>query len=119
MAAALAMAQPDLRRLALGLAALGPVADAATRAIIRVGGEAAYTNARATAAVDTGYMRSTVYVKYDADGLGFELGATAKYTQYVEYGTAHMAPQPFLTPAFDQAVQISEFAINTMLTRLL
>jgi HK97 gp10 family phage protein len=116
---AVALMQPDLRRLAEGLAALGPVAHAATRAIIRVGGEAAYTNAKATAAVRTGYMRSTVYVKYDSDGLGFELGALAPYSGFVEYGTSHMPPQPFLVPAFDQAVQISEFAINTMLTRLL
>jgi HK97 gp10 family phage protein len=116
---AVMLGQPDLRRLAMGLAALGPVAHAATRAIIRVGGQSAYTNAKAMAAVRTGHMRSTVYVKYDSDGLGFELGALAPYTQFVEYGTSRMPPQPFLVPAFDQSVQISEFAINAMLTRLL
>lgn len=115
----LPLQQPDLRRLAMGLAAFGPVAHAATRAIIRVGGENAYTNAKAMAAVDTGYMRSTVFVRYDPDGLGFELGATASYAPHVEFGTAHMPPQPFIAPAFEQSVQISEFAINAMLRRLL
>lgn len=115
----LLIGQPDLRRLALGLAELGPVAHAATRAIIRIGGETAYTDAKARAAVRTGYMRSTVYVEYDGDGLGFELGATADYAEFVEYGTAHMSPQPFIAPAFEQSVRVSEFAINTMLSRLL
>lgn len=111
--------QPELRRLALALAALGPIADAATRAIVRTGGETAYTDARARAAVRTGYMKSTVYVRYDADGLGFELGATADYTPHVEFGTVKMPPQPFIVPAFEQSVQVSQFAINIMLTRLL
>ena len=116
---ALLVGQPDLRRLALALAEVGPVAEAAVRAIIRIGGRTAYTDARARAPVRTGYMQSTVYVKYDTDGLGFELGATADYTAFVEYGTVHMSPQPFIVPAFEQSVQVSEFAINTMLARLL
>lgn len=111
--------QPDLRRLAEGLAALGPVAHAMVREVIRIGGEAAYSNAKASAPVLTGYMKSTVFVKYDSDGLGFELGATAYYTEFVEYGTSVTPPQPFITPAFEQSVRISEFAINTMMARLL
>jgi HK97 gp10 family phage protein len=114
-----AITQPDLRRLALGLAEFGPVAHAATRAIVRVAGQATYTNAKAAAPVLTGYLRSTVFVEYDSDGLGFSAGATADYFEFVENGTATRAPNPFVRPAFEQAVQISEFAINTMLSRLL
>lgn len=111
--------QPDLRRLAQGLASFGPVAHAATRAIIRIAGEATYTNSKAAAPVLTGHLKSTVFVKYDDDGLGFSAGATADYFEFVENGTATRAPNPFVRPAFEQAVQISEFAINTMLNRLL
>jgi HK97 gp10 family phage protein len=111
--------QPDLRRLAMGLASFGPVAHAATRAIIKIGGDTAYADAKARAPRRTGHLISTVYVRYDNDGLGFELGATADYAPYVEDGTAHMAPQPFIRPAFEQSVQVSEFAINVMLARLL
>lgn len=116
---AVALTQPGLRRLAEGLAAFGPVAHAATRAIIRVGGETAYGAARANAPVLTGFLQSTVYVKYDNDGLGFELGATARYAEFVEDGTSTRPPRPFIRPAFEQSVQVSEFAINTMLARLL
>lgn len=114
-----AISQPDLHRLALSLASLGPVAHAMVRSIIRIGGEATYTNAKAASPVLTGYLRSTVFVEYDDDGLGFSAGATADYFEFVEEGTATRPPQPFVRPAFEQAVQISEFAINTMLNRLL
>lgn len=111
--------QPDLRRLAMGLAAFGPVAHAATRAIIRVAGQETYANAYAASPVLTGYLKSTVFVAYDSDGLGFSAGATARYFEFVEDGTATRPPRPFVRPAFDQAVRVSEFAINVMLNRLL
>jgi HK97 gp10 family phage protein len=113
------LVQPELQRLAVSLASLGPIAHATTRAIIRIAGEATYTNARAECPVLTGYLKSTVFVDYDSDGLGFSAGATASYYPFVEEGTATRPPRPFVRPAFEQAVQISEFAINTMLDRLL
>lgn len=69
----------ELRHLAVALADAGPFAEATARAIIRVGGEAAYRNSREAAPVKTGYLRSTIYVEYDNDGLGYEVGATADY----------------------------------------
>ena len=51
--------------------------------------------------VDTGYLRSTVFVQENGDDV--EIGFEAPYASYVEFGTYKMAAQPFLRPAFDEA----------------
>lgn len=51
--------------------------------------------------VDTGFLRSTVFVQ--ESGQDVEIGFSAPYASYVEFGTYKMAAQPFLRPAFDEA----------------
>jgi HK97 gp10 family phage protein len=51
--------------------------------------------------VDTGFLRSTVFVQ--EVGNDVEIGFSAEYASYVEFGTYKMAAQPFLRPAFDEA----------------
>lgn len=51
--------------------------------------------------VDTGYLRSTVFVTKNGDDV--EVGFEAPYASYVEFGTYKMAAQPFLRPALDNA----------------
>lgn len=51
--------------------------------------------------VDTGFLRSTVFVQEAGDDV--EIGFSAEYASYVEFGTYKMAAQPFLRPAFDEA----------------
>ncbi len=51
--------------------------------------------------VDTGFLRSTVFVQEAGDDV--EIGFSAPYASYVEFGTYKMAAQPFLRPAFDEA----------------
>ncbi len=51
--------------------------------------------------VDTGYLRSTVFVKEEGDDV--LIGFDAPYASYVEFGTYKMAAQPFLRPALDNA----------------
>lgn len=59
------------------------------------------TQAENNCPVDTGFLRSTVFVREDGDDvvIGFE----APYASYVEFGTYKMAAQPYLRPAFDEA----------------
>lgn len=57
--------------------------------------------AEAGCPVDTGYLRSTVFVR--ENGNDVEVGFSAEYASYVEFGTYKMAAQPFLRPAFDIA----------------
>jgi len=49
--------------------------------------------------VDTGFLRSTVFVQKTGDDV--EIGFNARYASYVEFGTYKMAAQPFLRPALD------------------
>ncbi len=56
------------------------------------------------APVDTGNLVSSISMDTDSDGLGVEVGPTAAYGGYVEYGTSRMSPQPYLGPAFDRNV---------------
>ena len=51
--------------------------------------------------VDTGYLKSTVFVTKSGDDV--EVGFEAPYASYVEFGTYKMAAQPFLRPALDNA----------------
>lgn len=59
-------------------------------------------DAKTAAPVDTGFLRSTIGMTVDPDGLGMEAGPTAAYGGYVEHGTSRMAPQPFMGPSFDR-----------------
>jgi HK97 gp10 family phage protein len=51
--------------------------------------------------VDTGFLQSTIYHNVDPASLTLELGATADYASYVEFGTRRMAAEPYIRPAFD------------------
>lgn len=81
-------------------------------------------HAKLYAAVDTGFMRSAIYVVTSSetdyghgvngddgellpqvdppsDELEAYVAAGADYSEYVEHGTRHMAAQPFMAPAAD------------------
>jgi len=49
--------------------------------------------------VRTGYLQSTIY--HTASGFTLELGATADYASFNEFGTCRMGPFPFIRPALD------------------
>jgi len=57
-------------------------------------------SAKINAPVDTGNLRNSISA--DINGMSAEIGPTADYGIYLEYGTSKMAPQPFLGPAFDE-----------------
>ncbi|MFG1846772.1 HK97-gp10 family putative phage morphogenesis protein [Micromonospora carbonacea] len=57
--------------------------------------------AKSLAAVDTGFMRSSVSHEFSGDGLEGEWGPEASYSHFVERGTSRMAPQPFVGPSLD------------------
>jgi len=52
--------------------------------------------------VDTGNLRSSISLDEENGGLGWIVGPTAEYGDYVERGTSRMGPQPYLGPAYDQ-----------------
>jgi HK97 gp10 family phage protein len=62
--------------------------------------------------VDTGFLKSSISL--DVVGLGFELGPTAEYGEYVELGTSRMSPEPYLGPAYDQHLPNLERALSSL-----
>jgi len=56
-------------------------------------------SAKLGAPVDTGHLKNSIST--DVDGLTAEIGPTASYAMYVEYGTSRMRPQPYMGPAVD------------------
>lgn len=50
--------------------------------------------------VDTGNLRNSIST--DTHVLSAEIGPTAEYAAFVEYGTSRMAPEAFMGPAFDR-----------------
>lgn len=85
-----------------------------TQNVIMKTGYDTVTAAQARCPVRTGHLRSTIGVEIDVDGLGFEASARASYSGYVEFGTTHMAPQPFLIPAFNQRVGLATRAFDLL-----
>lgn len=61
-------------------------------------------DSQAFAPVDTGTLRSSItYETRELTGAVVgEIGPSASYGGYVEYGTSRMGPQPYMGPAFDR-----------------
>ena len=67
-------------------------------------------DAKILAPVDTGNLRSSISHEISGGGTVLEsvIGPTANYGIFVELGTARMAPQPFMGPAFDRNASVIE-----------
>jgi HK97 gp10 family phage protein len=69
---------------------------------------AMYGNHQASApgeapAIDTGNLINSMDVSYENGGLTAYIGpADVEYGIYLEFGTLHMAPRPFMTPAAEK-----------------
>lgn len=88
--------------------------------IVQAGGYEVLGQYIATVAVDTGFLRSSASLDVENNGLGWVVGPTAEYGDYVERGTSRMAPQPALRPAYDQRVppmidRLADRAVEGML----
>lgn len=65
--------------------------------------------ARALAPVRTGRLRNSIYAK--TSGWTVEVGASAEYAIFVEFGTRHMQAKPFLRPAVEEYLPMLETAV--------
>lgn len=67
-------------------------------------------------AVDTGNLINSGYATQKRLGL-WEVGFTAEYAAPLEYGTARIAPRPFLRPALEAYRQMFYDALRAVLGR--
>lgn len=61
-------------------------------------------DAQIFAPFDTGFLESSISYETwdDGDAIAGEIGPSAEYGEYVELGTARMAPAAYMGPAFDR-----------------
>ena len=69
------------------------------------------------APVDTGNLESSIST--DIDGLTAQIGPTAEYGGYVEYGTSKMDAQPYMGPAVDRHAPTFESALGQVGEKIL
>lgn len=112
---------------------LGRVEAKAAHAVSRAVRKAALDvqrDAKVIVPVDTGFLRSTIGVdlgpRSDAGPrvhgpteYTAEIGPTAHYGGYVEWGTSRMAPQPYMAPALDRQTPAFIAACEDIADRLL
>lgn len=102
----------------LGRAA-GTVGAKAAAATLKAGADIT-SDAKALAPVDTGNLRSSTGMTVTGSGahgrMSVEVGPTAHYGIYVEYGTSRMAAQPYLNPATDRHVDAWYAALGQVTT---
>jgi HK97 gp10 family phage protein len=93
----------DLDRLAADFERAGDDLEGKAERLVR--GATLQTDAfgKANAAVRTGFMRSSITSEFDmaGDTKRGEVGPTAHYSAYLEYGTSRMSPRPFMNKAAD------------------
>lgn len=90
----------DMWRLEANLRQAGLTAAIRGAAVVSKAALDIEARAKMKAPVDTGNLRASI--SSDIRGLEAEIGPTASYAAFVEFGTSRMSPQPFLGPAFDE-----------------
>lgn len=103
----------EVFRLAADLSKAGPIATLRAADAIAKTALDIERDAKMLAPVDTGYLRNSISVDVGGTAWGrlhAEIGPTAEYGVYVEYGTSRMAPQPYLGPAADRNGPLLEAA---------
>lgn len=92
-------------------------------AVLRRTAYAMQADAQALAPVDTGNLRGSITTTITGDGrtgaMTAEIGPTAEYGGYVEFGTSTQAGQPYLAPAFERQVDGFEAALAALADEIL
>lgn len=98
----------ELNRLAADLSGAGARVGAAVSVVVRASARRLEAEAKQFAPVDTGNLRSSIGTDLVGDGrsdtMAAEVGPTASYGAFVEFGTSRQAPAAYMGPAFDRAV---------------
>lgn len=107
----------DLNRLAVDLGRAGARAVPLAGAAIAKTAAAIEAEGKAFAPVDTGNLRNSI--SRDVMGLRAEIGPTANYGGFVEFGTSRMAPHAYMGAAFDRKAPDLQAALEQIADRTL
>lgn len=107
------------------------------RLVVGKWGHDVQADAQTGAPVDTGNLKNSISTDITDDGLGFEVGPTAEYGDYVEQGTHGPYPienafgwgitvmhpgepaQPYMGPAFDRRMEAGVAAFGELAAQIL
>jgi len=89
------------------------------RGIMEDTGLAIMAEAEDTVPVDTGLLKSLLYYDVDDTALALHVGDTAPYASYVEEGTSHMNPRPYLSLAMEGNMEEMEAEIDGAIATVL
>lgn len=96
----------QLNRLAASFDAAGDAIGVEASTAVRATALRVERDAKAFAPVDTGFLRNSIghdiTGNADAAAIEAEIGPTAAYSEFVEFGTSRMAPRAFMGPALDR-----------------
>ena len=109
----------QLRSLSADLSSVAQNVYPITSAAVRKTALDVVRDAQVAAPVRTGNLRNSItadIADYPAV-VSAEVGPTASYGAYVEFGTSKQAPQPYLGPAADRRVPILETVLARLLTQ--
>jgi len=98
----------ELNLLAVDLTGVPDRVGARAAVVLRRAAVQVEAEAKVFAPVDTGNLRNSISVaelltEIDRDTYEIEIGPTANYGAFVEFGTSRMGPHAFMGPAFDRA----------------
>lgn len=95
------MAKNEIEGLDKLLAQLESLKDLDVAKIASAGGFVILGDAQDKAPYKTGFLKNSGYIE-PIDGQGCEIGFSAEYAYYQEYGTANYSGKPYLRPAIDE-----------------
>lgn len=107
----------ELNRLAIDLGKAPAKAVPLARKVLEKSSADIERDAKTFAPVDTGNLRASI--SRDVKGLEAEVGPTASYGGYVEWGTSRKGPAAFMGPAFDRHAGLFEQALGQIADGLL
>lgn len=111
----------DMLKLSRDLSAAGRELVPIARTIIQKGVQDIKRDAQTAAPVDTGFLKGSI--TYETRVLSTsvvgEVGPSAEYGAFVEYGTSRSGPQPYMGPAFARHAPLIEAALDQAIARLL
>jgi HK97 gp10 family phage protein len=91
----------DLNKLAVDMGNVGARATKDAGQVVAKYAYAVEGMGKAFCPVDTGNLRNGISTALSPSRLSAEIGPTASYAPFVEFGTSRMAPHAFMGPALD------------------